>query len=166
VTESRREFVRRVVGAGVVAGAWGAGMAALGDRRSGHEIADPVDALPSYAVSLPASRPRLVVCHGQHVDRMVGAALKAMGGLDRFVAKGDRVVLKPNVAFDRAPSLGATTAPDLVECMARLCFKAGAAEVTVVDNPINANDAPGCFQRTGIGRAARGASARVLYPRP
>ena len=49
--------------------------------------------------------------------------------------------------------LCATTNPQLVTELARLCYAAGAATVAVTDNPIN--DPASCFALTGIGQAAR-----------
>jgi uncharacterized protein (DUF362 family) len=43
-----------------------------------------------------------------------------------------------------------------------LCLEAGAAAVTVADNPIN--DPASCFRLTGIEQAARSAGAAVLLP--
>ena len=43
---------------------------------------------------------------------MVKAALDAMGGVAHLIRKGDVVVIKPNVAFDKNPDLAATTQPE------------------------------------------------------
>ena len=62
---------------------------------------------------------------------------------DRYselVSKGDVVLVKPNVAFDRSPSLGATTHPETVAAVVRQCRQAGAKEIIVCDNPINSPD--------------------------
>jgi uncharacterized protein (DUF362 family) len=93
----------------------------------------------------------------------VQRAFKALGGLELFVKSGDRVLLKVNAAFASPPLLGATTHPDLVEEVVRLCYRAGAARVMVTDNPIN--DPVSCFQLTGIERAARSAGADVILPK-
>ncbi|MBI3893173.1 MAG: DUF362 domain-containing protein [Candidatus Wallbacteria bacterium] len=95
---------------------------------------------------------------------MLRAGLDLLGGLSRFVWPGDRVVLKPNVAFDRSPSLGATTNPIVLAAAARLLREAGALEVRVLDNPINSPE--GCFHRSGIRQAALDAGARLILPSP
>jgi len=59
--------------------------------------------------------------------------------------------------------LSATSHPDLVAEVARLCFAAGASDVVVTDNPIN--DPASCFALTGIEKAAQSAGARVMLPR-
>ena len=50
---------------------------------------------------------------------MVKAAMDAMGGVNHFIQKGDVVVIKPNVAFDKNPDLAATTQPDTVAAVTR-----------------------------------------------
>ena len=102
------------------------------------------------------------IAYGGDRQRTVARALAAIGGIEAFVKRGDRVVLKVNAAFASPPSFNATTHPDLVAEVTRLCLKAGAAKVTVTDNPIN--DPASCFALTGIERAARSAGGRVLLP--
>jgi uncharacterized protein (DUF362 family) len=89
-------------------------------------------------------------------------ALDGIGGIGRFVRPGERVVVKPNVGWDRTPAQGANTNPALVSEMVRLCFEAGAGQVTVTD--VSCNDPRRSFLRSGIREAAETAGARVLLP--
>ncbi|MDD5225272.1 MAG: DUF362 domain-containing protein [bacterium] len=66
----------------------------------------------------------------------VEKAVSLFGGMERFVKKGGRVVLKPNMSFPAPPAAGATTSPEVVAAVASLCLKAGAGEILVLDNPI------------------------------
>ena len=102
----------------------------------------------------------MAIATGADRGQTVRAALAALGGMEKFVAKGDRVVLKVNAAFATPPSLSATTHPRLLEAVIDLCRSAGAAEVIVTDNPIN--DPSSCFALTGIAQAARKAGAKVF----
>ena len=43
----------------------------------------------------------LAVAHGVSPSKITRAAIDAMGGMKKFVSKGDIVVVKPNIAFDR-----------------------------------------------------------------
>ena len=72
------------------------------------------------------------------------------------------MVLKVNAAFASPASLGATSHPDLVGEVIRLCLRAGAAAVSVTDNPIN--DPASCFTLSGIAKAAEAAGGRVILP--
>ena len=94
--------------------------------------------------------------------KTVNRALAALGGIERFIKSGDRVVLKVNAAFASPPALSATSNPDLVAEVARLCLRAGAASVIVTDNPIN--DPQSCFALTGIAKAAEAAGAKIALP--
>jgi len=162
---TRREFLRRGGSAvAVAAGATAAGLLLYDPTgKRGLRRPEPLK-LKNYFASIDygESEPRLSVACGRDVARMVSAALEPMGGMKRFVQVGDVVLLKPNVAFDRPPTMGATTSPELVAEVTRLCRQAGAKKVIVADNPIESPE--GCFAKTGIGQAAREAGAVVMLP--
>lgn len=90
-------------------------------------------------------------------------AIDAVGGIQHYVKAGDVVLVKPNVAFDRSPILGATTNPDLLEHLIQLLLvDCRAAEVRVADNPI---ESPAdCFAKSGIRLASERAGARIFLP--
>ncbi len=113
--------------------------------------------------SMPQLGQRMSVVRGSTRSETLELALKSIGGIDAFIKKGDRVLLKVNAAFASPPILSATTHPDTITALTRLCIKAGAASVTVTDNPIN--DPASCFRLTGIEQAARSAGASVLFPK-
>ena len=94
---------------------------------------------------------------------MVKAAIDTMGGVAHFIQKGDVVVIKPNVAFDKNPDLAATTQPDTVAAVTKLCLGAGARKVIVADNPINNPES--CFYKTKVGEAAVRAGAELMLPK-
>jgi len=122
-------------------------------------------ALPNFGV--PGQSGRMCIVRGGQTYRREQAlrrGLKALGGLEAFIRKGDRVLLKVNAAFAMPPLLGATTDPVLVSELCRMCLKSGAADVIVTDNPIN--DPASCFNLSGIEAAAREAGGRVVYPGP
>jgi uncharacterized protein (DUF362 family) len=158
----RRWFLGRLVRAGLGT----LGMGALGwafwDRRGpmpGEKSAAD-DPLPDF--SIPDQPKRLAVVHGDERGANVIAAVAALGGMERFIRAGDRVLLKVNAAFASPPVLGATTHPEVVNQVARMCFQAGARQVLVTDNPIN--DPASCFALSGIAAAAQAAGARVILP--
>jgi uncharacterized protein (DUF362 family) len=94
----------------------------------------------------------------------LNAALDGIGGIGRFIQQGERVVVKPNVGWDRTPAQGANTNPVLVSEMVRLCLAAGAAQVTVTD--VSCNDPRRSFLRSGIREAGETSGATVLLPAP
>lgn len=117
--------------------------------------------LPDFSV--PGQAGKLAIATGTARSETVQAAIDAIGGMRTFVAPGDRVLVKVNAAFASGPMISATTHPDLVTAVTRLCLDAGAAEVLVADNPIN--DPVSCFNLTGIGPAASRAGATVVIPK-
>ena len=161
--QSRRDFLARLAKAGAAV----ALTAYVGDRfarRGGPRCPDASGAgalLPDFSVRGMAGKMSIVT--GTDRVKNLNLALTALGGIGAFVKAGDRVLLKVNAAFAVSPILSATTHPELVAEMTRLCYQAGAASVIVTDNPIN--DPANCFTLTGIGRAAEGAGAKVMLPR-
>lgn len=108
------------------------------------------------------SRPAVALARNQDIISAFHASLDAVGGLGRFVKKGDTVTIKPNIGWDRTPAQAANTNPDLVAEAVRLCLAAGAGEVIVTD--ISCNDPRQCFARSGIRAAAEQAGAKVILP--
>jgi uncharacterized protein (DUF362 family) len=113
--------------------------------------------------NIPNLSPRMAIARGENRGETVSRAIEAIGGMGTYIKEGDIVLLKVNAAFASPPSLSATTHPDVVEEMVRLCLDAGAGEVRVTDNPIN--DPASCFKLSGIGEAATSAGARVILPK-
>jgi len=97
----------------------------------------------------------------EEARRLVRQAVDALGGMGRFVARGDTVWVKPNIGWDRRPEQAATTNPDLVAAIVEMCFQAGAGKVFVSDNPCN--EAIRTFPRSGIQQAAEKAGARCYF---
>lgn len=108
--------------------------------------------------------PDLAMIQGESPALITKEALAALGGMKRFVAKGDKVMIKPNIGWDRTPELAACTNPDVIKTLVELCFEAGAKEVTVMDNPTN--QAQRCYARSGIADAAKAAGAKVPFVNP
>ena len=93
---------------------------------------------------------------------LVESAVTALGGMQRFVSRGDRVVIKPNIGWDRTALQAANTNPEVVAAVVKLALEAGAREVIVTD--ASCNEPARCFQRSGIWTRAHRAGARVVLP--
>mgnify|MGYP001040420768 CR=1 FL=1 len=161
---TRRDFLRRTARIGVSALA-GAGVAGLCFDPAGPapKTAESA-AVRSFDFSIPGQTPQIAVVRGSDRKETLRRAFDALGGIEQFIAPGDRVLVKVNAAFSSPAMLGATSHPELVFEAARHCFSAGARSVTVADNPIN--DPSACFTLTGIADAAQKAGAVVMLPRP
>jgi uncharacterized protein (DUF362 family) len=104
--------------------------------------------VPWRRVFAAARAPDVVDVAGSNPETMVAAALSALGGIGRFVRKGDAVAIKPNAAFANPPEWATTTSPATVVAVARACLDAGAGSVTIVEHP----QARGmrCLERCGL----------------
>lgn len=159
---SRREFLVRAGQAAAAVAATGLvtyfARDEAGPRPAGTASAA---ALPDFSVR--GLEGRMSIAAGADRAKTVRRAISALGGIGLFIRPGDRVLLKVNAAFSTPPSISATTHPDLVAEVARLCLGAGASSVVVTDHPIN--DPASCFELTGLAAAARSAGADVAIPR-
>jgi len=121
----------------------------------------PVGALAPRAARAAGKTPDLAVVRGPDPAELATAALEILGGMDRFVKRGDTVAVKPNIGWDRVPEQAANTNPEVVAALVRLCLEAGAKRVVVFDNPVN--QAQRCYVQSGIKAAAEAAGADVRY---
>jgi uncharacterized protein (DUF362 family) len=160
---NRRQFLDRLTKAGIcIAAAGAAGFwfhDSLGPLSSKPELSNLM--LKDFSIGLPHQK--MSIIRGGDRGATLRTALKSLGGIETFIKKEDRVLLKVNAAFASPAMLSATTHPAIITEMTQLCFRAGAASVVVTDNPIN--DPASCFTLTGIADAARKAGARVILPR-
>jgi uncharacterized protein (DUF362 family) len=105
--------------------------------------------------------PDLAAVTGESPAAITRAAVEALGGMKAFVGRGDKVIVKPNIGWDRTPEMAACTNPEVVATLAALALEAGAKEVVVMDN--TTNQAKRCYVRSGIAEAAKQAGAKVLF---
>ncbi len=103
----------------------------------------------------------LAVVQNGNPAALVQKAFEMFGGISKFVKKGNVVVLKPNIGWDRVPEQAATTNPEVVAEIVRLCLKAGASKVKVFDR--TCNQAKRCYLRSNIEKAASAAGADVSH---
>ncbi len=161
---SRREALIKLLR---VAGA-GAGTAGLGLWLSEHswrpETALAMTAKRGHTVAPDAKLPEMAIIQGDDPAQLARQAVEELGGMRRFIARGDVVLVKPNIGWDRTPEQAANTNPDVVAEIVRECLNAGAKKVIVTD--VSCNDARRCFQRSGIAEAAQRAGGEVLLPDP
>ena len=102
----------------------------------------------------------LVAVLGGEPAAMFQKAITEIGGMSRFVKKGQKVVVKPNIGWDRPPELAANTNPELVSAIIRACFAAGAREVVVFDH--TCDDWRKCYKNSGIEDAVKKAGGKMM----
>jgi uncharacterized protein (DUF362 family) len=167
---SRREMLKRVGGAaGVLVGAavlgrvaydrggFGAATATGARQVRDYRLKDRTGDFAELAIARAGKEQEPT-----SADQLVRRAVEAMGGMKRFVSRGDVVVVKPNIGWDRMPVHAANTNPDVVGAVIQLAYEAGAKRVVVADG--SCNDPNRCFQRSGIWRKAYALGAEVVLP--
>jgi len=103
----------------------------------------------------------LAVARGASPAKITRAAVDAMGGMKKFVSRGDIVVVKPNMAWDRTPEQAGNTNPEVVAEVVKMCFEAGAKKVKVFDRTVN--DPRRCYVQSGISDAVKALGADISY---
>jgi len=159
---NRREFISRTAKTGIALAATGGLGFVLKKREKypgGEEITKTTH---DFRVTSPEiSQDMVIVRNGESAD-LVRAAIKEFGGMETFISRGDVVVIKPNVGWDRVPQQAANTNPDEIKAVVELCLSAGAKKVIVADN--TCNDARRCFRRSGIATAVQSVGGEVMLP--
>jgi uncharacterized protein (DUF362 family) len=161
---TRREAMLHLLRAGgIVAIAAGGGYWL--SRRSARPLPKQVEqARRDHRLTGDSRLPQMSVVQNGEPRALVQRALADLGGISRFIARQDVVVIKPNIAWDRTPEQAANTNPELVAEVVRQCWQAGAKRVIVTD--VSCNEPRRCFQRSGIQAAARAEGAEVILPDP
>jgi uncharacterized protein (DUF362 family) len=118
--------------------------------------------LKDHRVGPIAGANELAIARGPDPATNVRRAVEAVGGMGAFVKRGERVVIKPNIGWNRLPEQAANTNPEVVAEVVRLVVAAGASRVWVTD--VSVNTAEQCFARSGIEKAAGAAGATVVKP--
>lgn len=101
------------------------------------------------------------IVEGKDIYKATRRAIVLAGGLEGIVKLGDSVLIKPNMAFDKAPEYGATTHPDVVRAVIDAVFDRGAEKVYLVDNTVENERAS--YERSRIKDIGDKSGADVIY---
>ena len=126
-------------------------------------VATPLvsNALPFYGTLAHAAQESdLVIAKGGSPTQLLQAAMAPLGGMGRFVKKGQRVVIKANIAWARTPDQGCTNNPELFSALIKMCYETGAKRVAVWDH--TCDNYQFTFSRSGLKEAGQKAGADVL----
>ncbi len=140
----RRDFFIKTAGAGIAAGA----ALSLGGYNKLWASGPSPEAYDMVAIM------------GGEPGAMFDKGISALGGITNFVKKGQTVVIKPNMAWDRAPEVAANTNPLLVKRIIEHCMRAGADKVYVFDH--TTHNWVKAYKNSGIEKAAKDAGARIV----
>ena len=108
----------------------------------------------------PARIPELAVAEGGDPFAITVSAIEGLGGMSSFVKRGDSVLLKPNIGWDRRVDQAANTHPEVVRAVGEMCLESGAAKVTILDR--TCNDARRSYRTSGIQDMVSGLADRRI----
>jgi uncharacterized protein (DUF362 family) len=103
----------------------------------------------------------MVAVMGGEPEEMFRAGIKELGGIRQFIKAGNRVVVKPNIGWDKRPELAGNTNPVLVAEIVRQCKEAGAREVIVFDH--TCDECRKTYKSSGIEDAAQFIDSRAEH---
>jgi len=141
----RRRFLKNVIGGGIVAGS----TMAFGNYAQ--LLAADGSPVPAYD---------LVAVRGGEPGAMFDQAIASLGGIQAFVPRGSRVVVKPNIGWDVTPERGGNTNPALVKRIVEHCLQAGARDVSVFDH--TCDPWAQSYRSSGIERAVKDAGGKIV----
>jgi uncharacterized protein (DUF362 family) len=155
---SRRDALLTMTGFATMAALAVGGGFAL--RKDAYDAVDkPVSSLPDFSVK--TEKPcDIAIIKGTDRKGLVDKAFAALGGVDRYIKAGDKVLVKPNIAWARSPEQAANTHPDVVEETVRLCLEAGAKRVVVADNTCHNTES--AYSKSGIKEAVQKAGGTLV----
>lgn len=142
----RREFINKSIQAAVL----GSAALSLGNYSK----------ILGSSLNVPTENYTLAAIKGGEPDVMFDEAIKALGGMKKFVKKGQTVVVKPNIGWDVSPERGGNTNPLLVNRIIKQCFEAGAKDVYVFDH--TCDNWNRCYSNSGIERSVKDAGGKIV----
>jgi uncharacterized protein (DUF362 family) len=118
-------------------------------------------AVPTAVATAAAKASDLVVARGSSPEAITRAAIGALGGMGRFVKSGSEVIVKPNICVDyHTYEYAATTNPEVVATLVKLCLEAGAKRVRVMDAPFGGTTER-AYANSGIADAVKAAGGQM-----
>ncbi|UCG39534.1 MAG: DUF362 domain-containing protein, partial [bacterium] len=105
-------------------------------------------AVRARAAEGPVAPSVLSLAEGPDPYGVTVRAVELLGGMKTFVREGARVLLKPNIGWDRRVEQGANTHREVVRALAHMCLESGAEKVLILDR--TCNDARRCYRTSGM----------------
>lgn len=99
------------------------------------------------------------------VQNAVENAVSLIGGIGKFVKKGDNVVIKPNLVSKKKPEEAVTTNPEFLHAVIVMVEKAG-GNVTIAESPggpYNTAALKGVYSVCGVDKAIEGTNAKLNF---
>jgi uncharacterized protein (DUF362 family) len=114
-----------------------------------------------FGLAEPAAQSLVAKVEGESPYTITKKAIEMLGGMGKFIAKQDVVMVKPNIGWNRSIEQAANTNPEVIKCIVEMALNAGAKKVIVMDN--TCHKAEDTYKRSGIEKAAKEAGAEIRY---
>ncbi len=105
-------------------------------------------------------------CNSYEAEDVAAAVAAALSGLesrlDDMIRPGATVLLNPNLLSPSEPEAAVTTHPEIVRCMARTCFEAGAGRVWIGDSCAGEHSDQRLWDVTGMTAVAQETGAELV----
>lgn len=169
---SRREFIRKLVALGFSSAITGTlfSLFACGPEEVQVTPSQPPippepklspKPAPPVLPASPSGGTYLAAARGESPADLVQTAIKALGGIERFVKPGNDVIIKPNICVSyHSYEYAATTNPEVVGTLVALCLDAGAKRVRVMDQPFGGTPQQ-AYAKSGIEEAVNAAGGQM-----
>ena len=142
----RRHFLKK--------SATAAALAAIGFKSIG-----PITA-QTQSSTVNMGKHTLAAVMGNSPKAMLNKAIEALGGIDKYVKPGQKIVIKPNIGWAKTPEMAANTNPEIVGELVKLCKGAGASEVVVFDH--TCHEWNSCYEKSGIKKATEANGGKIV----
>ena len=107
-----------------------------------------------------AKVPEISISEGGDPFATTVSCIEKLGGMSAFMSRGDSVLLKPNIGWDRRVEQGANTHPEVVRAVGEMCLEAGAGRVVILDR--TCNDARRSYRNSGMQDMVKNLSDRRI----
>ncbi len=119
----------------------------------------PIEQAPSPS---PKNLPHIAVARNGDPGDMTRKAVAALGGMEMFVPKGSRVVVKPNICVGyNSYEYASTTNPWVVAAIIKMALEAGAKTVQVMDYPFGSSPEQ-AYENSGIAEQVKAAGGEMV----
>lgn len=123
--------------------------------------APPAPPTPWWQI-MPATASHVAIARGGDPAEITRRAVAALGGMERFVKRGQRVIVKPNMCHvTGGVEFATTTNPQVVAALVAMALAAGAKEVQVMDAPFS-GQVKQVYARSGIADAVKAAGGKMV----
>lgn len=110
----------------------------------------------------PGNFPHLAVARNGDPEVMTRRVVAALGGMEKFVPKGSRVVVKPNICVGyNSYEYASTTNPWVVAAVVKMALEAGAKTVQVMDYPFGSSPEQ-AYEFSGIAEQVKAAGGEMV----